>query len=595
MIELLGISLPIASQNKMATKTTDAVKKLEEQLTCSICLGFLTNPKTLSCLHSFCHSCLEDLLDYNYDVKCPTCRSVSGLGEEGVDSLQTTFLVNNLMEVHDILKKVSGDKQATCDVCGESDATGFCEQCESFSCDTCLEFHNKWKKNSSHHILTLDELADSAFHLPRAKPEVSMSCAGHNKPLDIYCETCEELICQHCTVRIHRDHEYDVVSDVFENHLGAIKLSLVPVDKRIEKAEEKVKHLNEMKERLAKRGESLKEDIQVRIGQVMDTLFAVGSKLTSEVDSALRRQEKVVNDKVEGIEAMLGQLRACKEHVEQSLAVGSQQQVLSAKSKLIEHTRSILESSRSVEFQMTDNFTIDLHSAAPINQKSMCTSVGRIRCEGALKDEEIVVKEELIGTCMKETDEFSLGVPDDLSIEIPKSTCTSDGVVEWSKTENQSYSTSTAFPLITAEVGVDTTLIGKEELAQQFEWPESEEHQSCTHVSSDEDDNWCSKLAPVKSHSSLYCSDNEEILSVSPPKSDWKSDDQMETIVMINEPACRGKLSLVASSSDEEIAIAGTLNLDRMRVTPSLDEIQQQLHDFKDVSRKRRPRKKKTT
>ena len=38
-----------------------ALKELEEQLTCNVCLDWYTNPKTLPCLHSFCLKCIEKL------------------------------------------------------------------------------------------------------------------------------------------------------------------------------------------------------------------------------------------------------------------------------------------------------------------------------------------------------------------------------------------------------------------------------------------------------------------------------------------------------------------------------------------------------
>ena len=41
------------------TASTEALKKLEEQLTCPICLEQFTNPKSFPCFHSFCLHCLE--------------------------------------------------------------------------------------------------------------------------------------------------------------------------------------------------------------------------------------------------------------------------------------------------------------------------------------------------------------------------------------------------------------------------------------------------------------------------------------------------------------------------------------------------------
>ena len=41
------------------TASSEALRKLEEQLTCPICLEQFTNPKILPCFHSFCLHCLE--------------------------------------------------------------------------------------------------------------------------------------------------------------------------------------------------------------------------------------------------------------------------------------------------------------------------------------------------------------------------------------------------------------------------------------------------------------------------------------------------------------------------------------------------------
>ena len=43
-------------QVKMETK--EALKKLEEQLNCPICLDTYTDPKLLQCNHVFCRKCL---------------------------------------------------------------------------------------------------------------------------------------------------------------------------------------------------------------------------------------------------------------------------------------------------------------------------------------------------------------------------------------------------------------------------------------------------------------------------------------------------------------------------------------------------------
>ena len=36
-------------------------EQFDDQLTCNVCLGQYTNPKTLPCLHSFCLKCIQPL------------------------------------------------------------------------------------------------------------------------------------------------------------------------------------------------------------------------------------------------------------------------------------------------------------------------------------------------------------------------------------------------------------------------------------------------------------------------------------------------------------------------------------------------------
>ena len=45
----------------MTEQSSAALKELDEQLICSVCLDQYTNPKTLQCHHSFCLKCIKEL------------------------------------------------------------------------------------------------------------------------------------------------------------------------------------------------------------------------------------------------------------------------------------------------------------------------------------------------------------------------------------------------------------------------------------------------------------------------------------------------------------------------------------------------------
>ena len=113
---------------KIVPSTSSALKTLEEQLTCAICLDIYINPKTLTCLHSFCQQCLKDLpLDpqgHNYFISCPICCHHTQLPQPaGVDGFLKAFQINNLKEVYNLMRKVSGHQQVTCNNCTTTNAT----------------------------------------------------------------------------------------------------------------------------------------------------------------------------------------------------------------------------------------------------------------------------------------------------------------------------------------------------------------------------------------------------------------------------------------------------------------------------------------
>ena len=51
--------------------------KVEEHLTCSVCLKQFKDPKVLPCLHSYCHECIENLAKNakSSTFNCPDCRA----------------------------------------------------------------------------------------------------------------------------------------------------------------------------------------------------------------------------------------------------------------------------------------------------------------------------------------------------------------------------------------------------------------------------------------------------------------------------------------------------------------------------------------
>ncbi|KAK6168175.1 hypothetical protein SNE40_022053 [Patella caerulea] len=81
----------------------DSVTKMERELSCPICFEFYDDPLQLSCLHSFCRSCIKDIIGTNPSLnvfECPQCRRRIELDARGLDGLHKNFPLASIVDAY---------------------------------------------------------------------------------------------------------------------------------------------------------------------------------------------------------------------------------------------------------------------------------------------------------------------------------------------------------------------------------------------------------------------------------------------------------------------------------------------------------------
>uniref|UniRef100_A0A1X7UVA7 RING-type domain-containing protein n=1 Tax=Amphimedon queenslandica TaxID=400682 RepID=A0A1X7UVA7_AMPQE len=271
----------------MATKPFSGLRlKLEEQLTCPVCLDHYTNPKTLPCLHSFCEHCLEGLpLDNKNEtcyVSCPTCRHCTELPEEGAGAFPVAYHLNNLKEMYSLTKK-------TADLSNPQEAT----------------------------------------------------CSDHGKPLELFCETCDTVICVTCQVRNHKHHEYDLITDSYTKQCQKLREFLSPVEGKKEALKKVLSALAEREGEIRERGERVLEEIHEMVEEMIAVLRQSERKLTEQAKRVTDDKLKVLSEQMKSAEMSLSVLKDVEDYVKQSLKTGSPQQVLRSKKQMMERMSEV--------------------------------------------------------------------------------------------------------------------------------------------------------------------------------------------------------------------------------------------------------------
>ena len=328
-----------------------ALEKLEDQLTCAICLDAFKDPKLLQCFHVYCKDCLQRLVvtdrQGQLSLRCPTCRQSTLLPPAtGVSGLQSAFLIHHLIEIQDALKKVKDPKKVQCEKCTVTTrtATNFCRDCGEFICEKCTETHREWNE-----MISMEQIQSNVKQLVPPK-KVTLYCSQHEgKELDLYCETCGELIYLHCIVKKHRDHQYDLVGDTFQRHKAEITATLEPVEKQLGTVSESLEQFGPRSQELDDLEVALEANIGQEIRKLQELLEVRKSELVCQMKQLIQTKRKNLAAQKDEVETVHTQLASCLSFVRESLRTGGQGEVMKMKKGVVKQIK-----------EMTDNFKPDM-------------------------------------------------------------------------------------------------------------------------------------------------------------------------------------------------------------------------------------------
>ena len=362
-----------------------ALKKLEDQLTCAICLDAFKDPKLLQCFHVYCKDCLQRLVvtdrQGQLSLRCPTCRQSTLLpSATSVSDLQPAFHIHHLFEIQDALEKVKEPQKVMCGKCKKAKqaATSYCRDCGEFICAMCTTIHSNWDDFAGHEVVALEQLESKMKELDALK-KVTFYCSLHKgKELEIYCETCEELICHNCTVTKHcrPEHKYSLVDDTFEQHKAEIVTFLEPIEKQVGIVNKALEELGQQSAEVDDQRGRTKTEIARLFRQIYDVLEARKADLDSQVDQLANQKLKNLAAQKDEVETVQTQLTSCLSFVRESLRTGSQGEVMKMKKTVMKQIK-----------EMTDNFKPDMlppYECANVRFKAspellkVCQQFGRV-------------------------------------------------------------------------------------------------------------------------------------------------------------------------------------------------------------------------
>ena len=327
--------------------------KLEKQPTCPLCLGHCTNQVKLSCQHSFCQACIQNIplekKNESYYPSCPTCRNHS----DNYSGCKGAFPVT----LYDT-KKASDHKQVTCDNCATAKAIGYCRDCSKYFCPDCDGVHKKWGPTTKHQLMAFDKVATGPVSPPTIiKQEPTHTCSSpiHDESsLNYYCDTCNESICQDCATLAHKDHRIHVTADDYTKDYKDLENSLNTLKGKIEAIKNFLAAITKRECEIRERGKEVSIDIHETVEEILTVLLESKAKLIEQARNVTNAKLKVLGEQAKSAKMTLSLLSDVEDHVEKCLKTNTREQVVGSKNEMMECMNEVTMPINVEEFQLRE-------------------------------------------------------------------------------------------------------------------------------------------------------------------------------------------------------------------------------------------------
>ncbi|XP_072273386.1 E3 ubiquitin/ISG15 ligase TRIM25-like [Pyxicephalus adspersus] len=311
---------------------------LKDELNCSICLHFYTEPVTLRCGHSFCQGCIKSVLDTQEGSKaytCPECRAEYPKRP----ALQRNMKLCNIVEHFHSTQVTQKKAGIYCTYCINSSiaAVKTCLMCEASLCDLHLSVHSK----SADHVLTE----------PTSSME-SRKCPTHKEILKYYCCKDAKCICVSCCVfGDHRGHHVELLKEASEKKKDRLRKVLEKLTSKNDETEKNVQNLKEHKTEVQERASTVKAQISALFMDLREQLRLLEERILSDIS---RQKDKVslsVSDLIQQMEIKKDDLYRKMSHIEELCRMADPLTVLQGR----EFGRSDYDDGSEIKEQVVDD------------------------------------------------------------------------------------------------------------------------------------------------------------------------------------------------------------------------------------------------
>ncbi|XP_074044646.1 E3 ubiquitin-protein ligase TRIM45 isoform X2 [Macrotis lagotis] len=324
---------------------------------CALCAELFKAPRVLPCLHTFCAPCLERLEPRpvlpprgpapagpgpgpRLSIQCPACEAEVGLPPGGVRALTPDHLAARRVLLQNLQDAGPG---RPCHLCGDGEAEGRCLTCRADLCGFCGQAHRRQKKTASHSVVPMKDLKG---YSQVGRP---IMCSVHPaEELTLFCEQCDEPVCQDCVLGDHQEHIYDLISNVIHKHSNSMQELLQSTRPHVGTLERALAQIEGLGSALRSRMDALSTDVQEFCDGYITAIQEHRNHLLKQLEDLRIQKENSLHFQKLQVEQLLADLRTGVEFTENLLSNGSDLEILITKGVAVSRLKKLKKTDYSI-------------------------------------------------------------------------------------------------------------------------------------------------------------------------------------------------------------------------------------------------------
>ena len=309
-----------------ARETTNDSSTCTMPLKCTKCHNHYDDPRMLPCLHSFCKSCVGQLViqtgskktGSKKTVRCPTCYSTTPLPLKGVDVFPRNVRLSYEATITKYKAQIKSKSPPSCDECRREpplETVSFCCTCCAFLCKECHAQHTFSRTRFlNHKIILLKETKEKDIRdtLKQHMLPPPVKCQEHDEnDVRFCCTTCNTLICMECTVIQHQGHKFQELKKFSSNKKQEFVKSVESLPEAVKKLEKIIASGKETKQDVATQKKSVDESIEEAFGELEKALHERKNELLAKSSEISTAKETSLTIQLEELTSLKDQMVAC--------------------------------------------------------------------------------------------------------------------------------------------------------------------------------------------------------------------------------------------------------------------------------------------